>query len=62
MLETQEGTTASELPLDFTQFLSSRLGTDAGNTLSLLGTFLLEFEPAGPRVSAPLSPSPLPTL
>jgi hypothetical protein len=61
MSEMHEGTT-SELPLDFTQFLSSRLGTDAGNTLSLLGTFLLEFEPAGPRASsAPLQPSQLPT-
>lgn len=36
----------SELPTDFTQFLSTRLGMETSTALSLLGSFLLTFEPA----------------
>jgi hypothetical protein len=36
-----------DLPLDFTRFLSGRLGMEPGGTLALLGDFLLEFEPSG---------------
>lgn len=58
MSETHEGTTVGELPLDFTQFLSARLGTDSGEALSALGTFLLTFEPSERRAcSASLRPS-----
>jgi hypothetical protein len=36
---------ASEVPLDFTQFLSERLSLEPPATLAMLGTFLLTFEP-----------------
>lgn len=49
MSETHEGTTVCELPLDFTQFLSARRGTDAGEALAELGSFLLTFESSGRR-------------
>lgn len=40
----------SELPMDFTQFLSTRLGMETSTALSLLGAFLLTFEPVtGPH-------------
>lgn len=43
-----------ELPLDFTQFLSGRLGVERDGTLAILGAFLLEFEPsARPPAGAP---------
>ena len=46
--------TEQELPLDFTRFLSGRLGMEPDGTLALLGTFLIEFEPtARPPVGAP---------
>ena len=47
MSEMHEGERVGELPLDFTQFLSNRLGTETGHTLSMLGAFLLSFEPSG---------------
>jgi hypothetical protein len=58
MSETTESTTVCELPLDFTQFLSARLGTDSGEALSALGAFLLAFEPSERRLDgAMLRPS-----
>jgi len=45
----------SELPLDFTQFLSERLSLEPPATLAVLGTFLLSFEPTG---TSRLNPSP----
>lgn len=54
MSEKHEGEALGELPLDFTQFLSSRLGMEASAALSILGSYLLNFEPAGryPRLDA----------
>ncbi len=58
MSETFEGTTVGELPLDFTQFLSARLGTDTNEALLALGSFLLTFESSGRRSGgASLRPS-----
>jgi hypothetical protein len=48
MSEMQQGGSVEEMPLDFTEFLSRRLGTETGTTLSVLGAFLLTFEPQGP--------------
>ncbi|RYZ08364.1 MAG: hypothetical protein EOO73_07895 [Myxococcales bacterium] len=63
MSETHESTTVCELPLDFTQFLSARLGTELGEALSVLGSFLLTFEPSERRAgSALLRPSPHPAV
>lgn len=65
MSEKHEGKTAGDLPLDFTQFLSGRLGTDAGAALSALGAFLVSFEPSGRRPSGltlPSRPSAHPAL
>lgn len=47
MLDQRERKTRSEPPLDFTQFLSSRLNLDTPATLAVLGSFLLTFEPSG---------------
>lgn len=65
MSEKHEGKTVGELPLDFTQFLSGRLGTDTGATLSVLGAFLVSFEPSGrrpPGLALPSRPSAHPAL
>jgi len=47
MSEKDEGETLTDLPLDFTQFLSGRLGLGTSATLSELGSYLLSFEPRG---------------
>lgn len=47
MLDHQEREIVSEPPLDFTQFLCARLNLDPPDTLALLGSFLLSFEPKG---------------
>lgn len=47
MLEQHESTVPEDLPLDFTQFLSERMGIEPATTLSLLGSCLLSFEPTG---------------
>jgi hypothetical protein len=47
MSEMQEGNRVEEVPLDFGEFLSLRLGVETGKALSLLGAFLLTFEPVG---------------
>jgi hypothetical protein len=49
MLDAPASEHASELPLDFTQFLSERLSLEPPATLAMLGTFLLNFEPTRPR-------------
>jgi hypothetical protein len=46
MLDEAVGTATSELPLDFTQFLSQRLHLEPPATLAVLGSFLLTFEPS----------------
>jgi hypothetical protein len=48
MSEMQQGGSVEEVPLDFTEFLSRRLGMEQGPALSVLGSFLLTFEPSGP--------------
>jgi hypothetical protein len=45
MLGHQEREIVSEPSLDFTQFLCARLNLDPPDTLALLGSFLLSFEP-----------------
>jgi hypothetical protein len=47
MLEQHESAVPQDLPLDFTQFLSERMGIEPATTLSLLGSCLLSFEPSG---------------
>ena len=44
MSDKPEGERSGELPLDFTQFLSGRLGVETSRTLAMLGSFLVEFE------------------
>ena len=43
----EEDALLSEPPTDFTQFLSARLKLPASDTLAVLGSFLLTFEPSG---------------
>jgi hypothetical protein len=43
----QEDRLLKEPPTDFTQFLSARLRLDPPDTLAVLGSFLLTFEPSG---------------
>ena len=57
MSETNEGAISSELPLDFTLFLSGRLGLDPSAILSTLGNFLLSFERDGLGSGSALRPS-----
>jgi hypothetical protein len=52
MLDHRELGTVSEPPLDFTQFLCARLNLDPPDTLALLGSFLLSFEPRGNQPAA----------
>lgn len=47
MSEMQAGDRVEEVPLDFAEFLSRRLGVETGSALSMLGSFLLTFEPHG---------------
>lgn len=49
MSERQEGESFGDLPLDFTRYLSGRLGVEEPVTLSVLGSFLLSFEPTSRR-------------
>jgi len=51
---------SDEIPLDFTQYLSRRLGLETQTTLSMLGSFLLSFEPktSGSASSGAQSPAP----
>jgi hypothetical protein len=55
MLGHQEREIVSEPSLDFTQFLCARLNLDPPDTLALLGSFLLSFEPGRliPRCEPP---------
>jgi hypothetical protein len=59
MSEMQQRGSVEDTPLDFTEFLSRRLGMETGTTLSMLGAFLLTFEPQGPG-SAPSAARALP--
>lgn len=43
----QEDRLLQEPPTDFTQFLSARLRLDQPDTLAVLGSFLLTFQPSG---------------
>jgi hypothetical protein len=46
MPQLHQRTSATDLPLDFTEFLSARLGLERAATLSLLGEYLLGLETA----------------
>lgn len=64
MSEKHDASLMPDPSLDFTHFLSGRLGTDANTALSALGAFLLTFEPSWRRSTLPrdhghlLSPTP----
>ena len=58
MSEMQHGSSVDEVPLDFTEFLSRRLGMETGTALSVLGSFLLTFQPLG-RAQSRASARPL---
>lgn len=61
MLDELASEQASELPLDFTRFLSQRLSLEPPATLAMLGTFLLTFEPTRVRPQqSPWTPGPHP--
>src|SRR5262245_1483700 len=45
MSDTHQAIGQADIPLDFTQFLSHRLGLETSATLSVLGSYLLSFEP-----------------
>jgi hypothetical protein len=47
MAQPSSGDRIEEVPLDFAEFLSRRLGVEPGKALSLLGSFLVSFEPLG---------------
>lgn len=47
--------TEQELPLDFTRFLSGRLGMEPDGILAVLGEFLLGFEPSARPPAGALS-------
>jgi hypothetical protein len=47
MSEMHDNGSIEEVPLDFTEFLSRRLGMETGTALSVLGSFLVTFEPLG---------------
>lgn len=50
MLELSSVAGVDDVPLDFGEFLGRRLGVETGKALSLLGSFLITFEPlAGTR-------------
>ena len=56
MSEMEQGGSTDEVPLDFTEFLSRRLGMETGNALAVLGSFLITFEPLGQRIAAAARP------
>jgi len=47
MLEPSSSHRVDEVPLDFAEFLSRRQGVETGKALSMLGSFLLAYEPLG---------------
>ena len=47
MLEPSSSKRIEEVPLDFAEFLSRRQGVETGKALSMLGSFLLAYEPRG---------------
>jgi len=48
----------SDIPLDFVEFLSGRLGTGKESALSALGAFLVTFEPSVRREAPSASSTP----
>ncbi|HYQ28232.1 MAG TPA: hypothetical protein VER04_13470 [Polyangiaceae bacterium] len=50
--ELQQVEIVEEVPLDFSEFLGKRLGVETGTALSLLGAFLVTFEPVTARGGA----------
>lgn len=61
MLDQQERELLGEPPLDFTQFLCARLKLDPKDTLALLGSFLLSFEPTSNQALRTHAGSTLPS-
>jgi len=53
MSEKHDATASPDLSVDFTQFLSGRLGTDVNTALAALGAFLMTFEPSWRRAPVP---------
>jgi hypothetical protein len=45
----------NQMPLDFTQYLSERLGLSESDALRVLGTWLKEYEPIASAGQEPLS-------
>jgi len=62
MSEMQQGGSVDEMPLDFTEYLSRRLGMETGPVLSVLGAFLLTFEPQGTSQARAATPLQQPAL
>ena len=56
----QPGDWIEDPPLDFTEFLSRRLGMASGDALASLGEFLTTFEPRGRVVGANWASTPTP--
>ena len=54
MLEPSSSNRIEEVPLDFAEFLSRRQGVEASKALSMLGSFLLAYEPLCGDVRGPL--------
>jgi len=47
MLEPSPSNRIEDVPLDFAEFLSRRHGVETGKALSMLGSFLVAYEPLG---------------
>lgn len=52
-METSPSHRIEDVPLDFAEFLSRRHGVEPGKALSMLGSFLVTYEPLG-TARAPL--------
>jgi hypothetical protein len=55
MLEPSLNNGVDEIPLDFAEFLSRRQGVETGKALSMLGSFLLAYEPLDGAARGPLA-------
>jgi len=53
MLEPSSSNRSDEVPPDFAEFLSRRQGVETGKALSMLGSFLLAYEPLSGGARAP---------
>ncbi len=47
MSEPSSSNRIEDMPLDFAEFLSRRHGVETGKALSMLGSFLVTYEPLG---------------